>query len=232
MNNTIRTADDFLNEVLIPAKMSNVSSKEPWILKDAKHKNLLISDSFAVQLGYDNHTQLMNSSMADLAKTNQNSLNHLMHQELRAIKEKKVIHCILAFEQNTTTVAIIASIIPIFFQNEVVALEIPSKFLNQSQFNLELFLSINSVQTNSTPKSSFTKNRIEEHIIYLMMLKKTQEQIAKLLNVSRSRVSQRIAMMCHRASIPGYSAKLLIERAFLANYHKRIPLELFFINLA
>ena len=226
----IETVDEFLDKIVIPAKRFNIHSQDPWSLKDTKHNFLLTSDVFATQLGFSDHTKLINYSMMDLDFSNQESLQHLIFNELQAIAEKKVTHTLSVFELKNTLTASISSIIPIFFKNEVVALEIPSKFLNQTQFNLELFLSINSIPANPNPEKIFTKNKIEEHIIYLMMLKKTQQQIAKLLHVSRSRISQRIAIICERAKIPGYSAKLMIEHAFAANYHKRIPLELFFIH--
>ncbi len=222
---------DFLKQIIIPTKTFNTTSNDPWYLKDVTGNFLLASNTIAQEFGFENHSNLINLNLKNLPFKHPRSLNELLIQEKEILALQKITHNIAIFELKHKTIIMMTTNIPILFQEQVIAIETLGKFIDQANFNLELYLAINNIPTTTNPREIFTEGQIEEHIIYLLMLKKTQQQIADILNVSRARVAQRIHAICNRANIPGHSAKLMIEQAFLANYHKRIPLELFFINL-
>ena len=227
--NTITTKEEFLTQVVLPIKSATMKSNSFWHLRDLDGNFILSSDALAIFLGYTNGYEIQNKNLYDLPYIDQNEINDTEKLEYQVKEHKSIETIINTFKINNNIHLIKATIVPIIFRNKVVAIDTILFPINQQYCDLELFNKTNYLtKTTKKPEDlDISKTPSQRLVLFLLILGKTQMEIAKTLNISRARVTFLIARMCENAMIPGSSSKLLISKAIVHNYHKKIPQEFF-----
>jgi hypothetical protein len=230
MNNISQNKMDFIRNVILPVKSCNINANSPWCLRSAEHKFLLASDYFAKLIGLDNHKDMIGRDLSILPFADDSNMQELYQQEQDVIKNKVVRKKINLLKIKDEILVRIVTMLPILFNNEVVAIDVPAIFINKQHFDLELFYKMqNLAVSKSNVQISFDLSNIEKKIIYLLLLDKTQYEISEILALSRSRITQIISNLCYQNNLPGSSSKLLKDFFIANNYHKKIPPEFFMI---
>lgn len=214
----------FIDEVVIPSKQHYVTSDNFWALKDVNHHFLLTSNKYAQLSGFGSYHGLVNKTLAKNTLIPAANIKIIHEQETLVITSNLSKRTILFVEVNQVMHIFAATISPIFYAGEVVAIDKKLTPVSQHNFDLHKLEQINRVTHN---KLILAKTKQEEYVIYLLILNKTQQEISKFLNVSRSRVVQIIAKLSNQLGISGCSTKLLIDQAIAYGYHRLIPPELF-----
>jgi hypothetical protein len=228
MNDKLEQVNNFINNVIIPVKSCNINANVPWSLRSIDHKFLLASDYFAKIIGLNSYKDMLGKDLSILPFANQSNMNELYEQERDVIKTKSIKKKINLLKIKDDILIRVVTMMPILFNNEVVALDIPAIFVTKQHFDLELFYKIENLPT-STNQIEFNLSSIEKKIVYLLLLEKTQNEISEILNLSRSRITQIITILCEQNELPGSSSRLLKEFFITNNYHKKIPPEFFMI---
>lgn len=70
----------------------------------------------------------------------------------------------------------------------------------------------------------------EEIILSLLLMQKSQKEIAAALNTSRSNIAKIIGQICIKFEVNGYSSKTLIDKAIHLGYSNWIPYNLLFFR--
>lgn len=228
MNNNVEQINNFINNVIIPVKSCNINANIPWSLRSTDHKFLLASDYFAKIIGLDSHKEMLGKDLSILPFANESNMNELYEQEKEVIKTKEIKKKINLLKIKDDILIRIVTMMPILFNNEVVALDIPAIFVTKHHFDLDLFYKIDGLPVSANQKS-FNLSIIEKKIIFLLLLEKTQIEISEILNLSRSRITQIVTVLCEQNHLPGSSSRLLKDFFIMNNYHKKIPPEFFMI---
>ena len=228
MNNNLGEIKKFINNVIIPVKSCNINANIPWSLRSTDHKFLLASDYFAKIIGLNSYKDMLGKDLSILPFANESSMHELYEQEKDVIRTKSIKKKINLLKIKDDILIRIVTMMPILFNNEVVALDIPAIFVTKQHFDLDLFYKIDSLPISNNQKE-FDLSAIEKRIIYLLLLEKKQHEISKILNLSRSRITQIITILCEQNQLPGSSSRLLKEFFITNNYHKKIPPEFFMI---
>ena len=225
--------ESFVQDVILPMSANNQYAKTPWTLRDTHHNFLLTSDIFATTLGFSGTKELVNKNLDILPHYDESYKRDLYEYDLEVIKNKKIIKRVTAFNVHNKTVVRLITMIPILFDNEVIAINIPGMFVSQHGFDFISYKKIHNI-TNVFKKynvaiDDILMNDIEKKIGYLMLLGKSQSEIADTLNCSRSKIAKTIAHICERNNIPGSSGRLLIDLLISVDYHKKISPEFFML---
>lgn len=228
MNNNLDEIKNFINNVIIPVKSCNINANIPWSLRSTDHKFLLASDYFAKIIGFNSYKDMLGKDLSILPFANESSMNELYEQEKDVIRTKSIKKKINLLKIKDDILIRIVTMMPILFNNEVVALDIPAIFVTKQHFDLDLFYRIDSLPVSDNQKE-FDLSAIEKRIVYFLLLDKTQHEISEILNLSRSRITQIITILCEQNQLPGSSSRLLKDFFITNNYHKKIPPEFFMI---
>ena len=213
----------FIHQVVIPNKIPDIASDNIWALKDINHKFWVTSNKYANLFGYDSYHGLVGQSLSKLDILRKKNIEFIHNQEKEVLATKRSIRGILFFDFVDSVHIFAITIDPIFFNNEIIGLD--KKFTPISKHNFGLHKIGFSNHTKGILLNAKTKQ--EQYLIYLLILNKNQQEIAKYLGVSRSRVVQIITKLSGCLGITGCATKLLIDQAIAEEYHKKIPVELF-----
>lgn len=226
------TAEKFLKDIVIPSRIHQIDVEYFWALRDRKHNFVLSSNSYAHKFIDGDHQDILGKNLDHLVssvgescvaitKEQDNKIinNPLTNtSELNIYKVKDVVEVEL-----TTRTAIV-------FNNECIAVDVIINPLTQNCFDLDNYLKSKSIKIDSSAVAKQAKIKLhkrEETILYLLILRKTQSEVADLLGVSRSRVSQLVAGICEKFGLYSNSARVLVDYAIANNYQERIPVEFF-----
>jgi DNA-binding CsgD family transcriptional regulator len=226
------TAEKFLKDVVIPSRVNQIGVEYFWALRDREHNFVLSSNSYARKFIGGNHQDILGKNLdylvdsvgkscVEITKQQDNKIitNPLSNtSELNIYKIKEVVEVEL-----TTRTAIV-------FNNECIAVDVIINPLTQNCFDLDNYLKSKSINIDSSTQAKPAKIKLsqrEETILYLLILRKTQAEVADLLRVSRSRVSQLVARICEKFGLYSNSARVLVDYAVANNYHESIPVEFF-----
>ncbi len=218
----------FIVNNLIPTKLHHVYSKQSiWALKDVNHRHLLMSLQYASLVGCSNKDSLIGISLEKFTNLKIKDITFIHHKEKEILDSKKPLRNVVYAESEEFVSVYVVTIMPIFFENNVIALDEKYSLISQFDFN-QVNLGRN-LQTHEN-KPLQIKSEQEKYVLSLLILHKTQHEIASLLSLSRSRIVQIISKLCNQFGIEGCSTSLLIHKALKANFHRIIPPELFLLT--
>ena len=217
---------NFVNKFIIPNKEQDVDSDNIWALTDINNKYWAASNKFAKLFGYNNGQALVGKNLESLNVLHKNDLAFIRQQESQVLKTRRSTRGILFVDFSEVMHIFALTINPIFYEKELIGFEKKFTPISRNNFNLHK-IEHGSHSTRKTILQAKTKQ--EEYLLYLLILNKNQQEIAKHLGVSRSRVVQIITKLSGQLGVSGCATKLLIDQAIANGYHKLIPVELFML---
>ena len=222
MSENIET-HEFIHKIIIPNKILDIESDNIWALKGIDHKFWVTSNKYANLFGHTSYHGLVGKNLLQLDVLYKKNIEIIHRQEKEVLSRKRSSRGILFFDLTDTVHIFATTIDPILFNNEIIGFD--KKFTPISKHNFDLH-KIGLVNQDKNISLN-AKTRQEYCLIYLLILNKNQQEIAKYLGVSRSRVVQIITKLSGNLGITGCATKLLIDQAITEGYHKKIPVELF-----
>lgn len=237
---------DYLEQIVVPGFLPLVDKEIHTAIYDDKCK-LVISTNFSarsmgydkwqemVGLGYnDRHHELFQKVFQD--KYTEESSNDISKYcdaifkiQLAAIRKEQIISMFDLLPYNGTFKSYLVLHTPIFHPNgEVVGLQ---SFSHESKFFgfKEHFFQTNEITKITAPSHiqvNLTKR--EEEVIFLLANGLTQEQISRVLNLSRSTIANLIAnQLSEKFNISGANTHLLTKIAVESGLFQQIPESLY-----
>ena len=229
MNYFIDNEETYLDNIVIPYYKNIQSINSCWAVRNNTHRFLSCSYLFAQQLGMPIE-QIIGTSLDQIECWDKQFINLEQTLDSKVLQNTdETYNNVNAMKFNDgTEIPTITIRSPIKYASKVVAIE--TRYLTIAQN-----LSFANYKKNSSGLLCGSKNHNhnnseiserERLIIYLLILRRTQNEIAKLLDVSRARIAQLIGNICEKFNIPGVSAKLLVDYAISHDFHHKMPLEL------
>lgn len=227
------TAEQFLKDIVIPSRINQIDVEYFWALRDRKHNFVLSSNSYARKFIDGDHQDILGKNLDHLT----NSIGKTCVETTKE-QDKKIINNPLSntselniYKVKDTVEVELTTRTAIVWNNECIAVDVIINPLTQEFFDLDTYLKSKSINIDATalvkPITKIKLSKREETILYLLILRKTQSEVADLLGVSRSRVSQLVAGICEKFGLYSNSARVLVDYAIANNYHDNIPVEFF-----
>ena len=236
------TKDRYLQEVVIPNFMVLVKQRVYSVIFDYKFEMIICTNLSAESIGRRDWQDVANISFKDHANeerargffkehyTAEKAI--FIHQYARKIFElqnvvfehKRVVSFVDLLPYDGHFKSYLVTYVPIFHPSgEVVALQsfaVPSRFFSHQDFLLEM-LDDKKADFCSTVDELTTR---EQEIMFLLANGISQDQMAQILNTSRSTIANIIAkQLCNKFGIAGSNTKLLAKIALQCDYHQKIP---------
>ena len=222
--------ENFLQNIILPIKLGQTDTSNQWVLRNTNHEFIMASNSFLQKIFVDSNINISGCNLEILPFYDDITKNDLYRCDKEVVRSKSVQQCVTVFNVNGIVLVRLASMIPILFNNEVVAIDDSGVFVTQQHFDLELFSKINCIKVSKvTIDVDITKNSRDRQILFLLLLGKSCKEIAGIIGISKSWVIQKIEIMSRRADIAGVSVRRLVDFALAHNYHKKIPPEFFLV---
>ena len=220
---------EYIKNVVLPYYENMRQVNYCWALRNSKYEFILCSNEFVNYFSCLEH-EIIGKSIdniiiwSDKFKRSEQKLDDL------AFKYPERIHSIVDTIdlKSGMEVPFIAQHTAIKYKNQPVAIEIKYSILNQ-ELNIRKYKKLLLSQSLASSKFDLNLgdlNQREQVIVYLLLLRKTQQEIAALCNLSRARIAQIIARICEKCNISGVSAKVLVDCAISHKIHEKIPHEL------
>lgn len=215
---------------LIPSKLHLVYSTESiWTLKDIQHTHILFSLGYMKLLGHTSKADIIGKRLDEITDLNKHTIKFVHQQEQMVIKTKKSSRNTMYLETSEFVYVYAVTTIPIFYQKNLIALD--KKFTLISQYDFNQTGSDKALSNNENNPKLIIDTEQEKYVLSLLILNKTQHEIAAYLTLSRSRIVQIISKLCAQFGIEGCSTTLLVNKAIEANFQRMIPPELFMLSV-
>lgn len=236
------TKERYIKEVVIPNFMVLVEQRVYSVIFDYKFEMVICTNLSAESIGRKNWQDVAditfrNYANRELAKsffnehyTPENAV--FIHQYAKKIfslqqevfTHKRVVSFIDLLPYGGRFKSYLVTYIPVFHPSgEVVALQsfaVPSRFFSHQDFLLEM---LDDKKSDFCYKLDELTTR-EQEIMFLLANGISQDQMAQILNTSRSTIANIIAkQLCVKFGIAGSNTKLLAKIALQCDYHQKIP---------
>jgi hypothetical protein len=224
----MEACDKYLESVVIPYYKNTQFSNGCWALRNRNHEFIAFSDNFAEQFR-ENSLHLTGKSLSE-----SNAVKSEFFELERELDDKVWQNPDELYSQIEMLQYSDGSELPLMVhrsaikqEGKIIAVEAKYYPLNDDELNLSEYKKVDrkDIKRNKKFNIGLLSNR-EKMIIFLLIIRKTQQEIAALYSISRCRVAQIIASICDKCNIPGVSAKLLVDYALSYNLHKQIPLKM------
>ncbi len=248
---TIEQIHNYINETIIPSFLPIVNEKIFSVIYGLDYKVIICTNQSAKSLGANTWQEVQGSSYkyyndpemgkhyfkeAYTDKTAEAIHRHakkIVQVQQFVMKKGKIVSFIDLLPYNNMFKSYLTTYAPLFHPTKnVVALQsftVESRFFGfQDHFS--------QIKDNFPPSRIYTtaKNLTvrELEILFLLANGVTQEQIAQILNISRSTVATIISsQLCSKFGISGSSTKLLSEAAIKNGYYQHVPPSLWQPNI-
>ena len=138
------------------------------------------------------------------------------------IKSRQIVSIIDMLPYAGKLTSYLVSYVPIIHQNsEVIGIQTFSVECRFFSFQEHLKQDVFSASKTYSTHDDFTKREIE--ILFLLAHGVTQDQIAQILEISRSSVATVITRLCSKFEISGSNTKILSQAAIKAGIHHQMP---------
>lgn len=231
----------YLDQVLIPYFKGIMHENIFSVLLDRECKGLICTKRTADAFGFKSWEEIIGLSYEDyenipllhnifksaLTKGNMQSIADYckkIHQVQQfVLKTHKVVSVIDFLPYAGQLNSYLITYVPVFHPNhEVVGIQTYSIESRSFGFQEQMMLSSTPAKRNHLSDKNFTKRELE--ILFLLANAVTQDQIAQMLNISRSTVATVISsQLCAKFDIAGSNTKLLGKAAIEGGFHHRMP---------
>lgn len=217
---------DFITKVVIPVKQSSELCDDSWLLKDREMKILSLSPVIMSKLDNKSLARkcIGKKITSYLDFENNNDRQKYTNAHRMSVLSQRAVTISVLLKSKVEIEIVLITMIPILFESKVVAVE--DYIFKYGAISLSLMESISRIPEKSNllnveKKYYYSKKYLS--VIYFLILGKKQKEIARLLGVTRVRVTQIIEKICAEVGVYGWSSKLLKYKALFLNYHRNIP---------
>ncbi len=220
---TLKEKEAFIKKVIIPSFIGAVNKDIYRIIYDVSGRIIFATNKVAQSFGFDNWLQIKGKKLFELPTKNKELLKEIEHIREMVIHKQQIIDYLCFAEFLTGFDVQLVSHEPYFMPDgEIIGSAITSRrfwFFNLTHLINKLHKKILHIED-----ASIVLSKRQEEILFLLMMKLSQREIAAFLKISRGTVAKTIAQdICPKFKISGGSTKLLVEKALSLNYPKRIP---------
>lgn len=227
--NTFNNSENvqFIETILMPGLIGAQDKDIYLVIYDLSGRILFITNKFANLFGFGNWRMLVGKKFSEfVVLTGNNELfwKHLDNVRHRVIKERKLLKYLNVYNYAYGLDAHIVFHSPIFdLQGKVIATQAINRRLGNYD-SLNRYSQLHDNEDNDDTQNHllhyFNLTEEEYEIIFLVHIGATQEEIAEIMNISRSRVAKLISYkICVKLKIEDKSIKSLIK---YINKHKLV----------
>lgn len=236
------TKDRYLQEVVIPNFAVLLEQRIYSVIFDYKYGLLICTNLSAESIGRNGWQAACGISFQDhdnvavaselFGKYYTSETSVFIHEYARniyelqkvVIKHKRVISFVDLLPYSAQFKSYLVTYVPVFHPcGEVVAIQsfaVPSRFFSHQDFLLQM---LDDKKINLCDTVTELSIR-EQEIMFLLANGISQDQMAQILNISRSTIANIIAnQLCVKFGISGSNTKYLAKIALQCDYHQKIP---------
>lgn len=217
---------DYFEKVVKPFFSGALSKGLSFTVTDLEGRILLISDSCVKDFGYKNMEEIIGKKLELCSLEEEPLITQIEAIRNTVIKEEKMISFMKMSNFNGSFKTYQLTYMPLFKPDGTIFAILSSGKQARYLMPREYFDHICTTKLKSLARKMNLNIKLtdrQHQILYLLIYGLTQEEIAKVLKITRTTVATVIARVSDKFGIAGSATKILVQMAIAIGLYKKIP---------